>query len=179
MLNKKGKSIKQLINIVDYDFSNDCYITKSGYMDILQIRSKDIVNSNDDDIEYDVLKFAKLYKLYSDDIKIVALNFPCNTDKQQDFIRHKIKMTQNTLLRDVLQKKLNELVWIGKNDTTREYYFIIYGKNIDNIEKNRLLLCTTLDQSKNGLVILINKEKKDLILIKMANKSVQMGGWNR
>lgn len=80
------KSITDIIPIREYDTENGCYRMKDGkYMDLVQINSKDLVNSSADEVEYDCLKFAKLYRLYEDDIKLIVMNFPCDTKKQQAY----------------------------------------------------------------------------------------------
>lgn len=86
------KSIQELIDVQGYDRENNCYRMKDGsYMNIIQITSKDLVNSSDDEVEYDCLRFARLYKLYAEDIKIITMNFPCDTTEQQYYIEHKMQ----------------------------------------------------------------------------------------
>ena len=84
-------TVKDIIDIYFYDDKLKCFIKKDKtYMDIIQINTKDLVSASNDDIEYDIMRYIKLYKMYADDIKIVAMNFPCRTGKQQEYFRHKI-----------------------------------------------------------------------------------------
>ncbi|MBO5485034.1 MAG: hypothetical protein J6K58_06795 [Lachnospiraceae bacterium] len=164
------QDITKLIGITGYDTENNCYLTKYGYLDIIQIITKDLVNSSEDEVEYDCLKFAKLYKLYGDDIKIIAMNFPCNTEKQQDYIQYKLQKTSNEIYKRYLQRKLDELVWLGKHDTSREYYFMLFAEKLDDLEKNLLTMTSTLGKGKTGLLNMLPEEKKHQILQRMANK---------
>ena len=58
-------------------------ITENGYfrmddgkvMELLQIQTKDVINTSEDEIEYDCIKYAKFYRLYSDDLKIISLYY--------------------------------------------------------------------------------------------------------
>lgn len=106
-----------------------------SYMDLLQIQSKDLINSSEDEVEYDCLKFAKLYRLYAEPVKIACINFPCDYSKQKRFLEYKIKSTKNTIFKEQLQKKLDELVWLEKHNTTREYYYMIFSETEEGLEK--------------------------------------------
>lgn len=169
------KSIMELIDVQGYDRENNCYRMKNGsYMNIIQITSKDLVNSSDDEVEYDCLRFARLYKLYAEDIKIITMNFPCDTSEQQHYIEHKMQNQANPVYRNFLQRKLDELVWLGKHDTTREYYYMIFAKDAEEMEKDMLLLTNTLGRGKTGLLTYLPEEKKRQILFRLANKCTMM-----
>ena len=76
-------TVKDIIDIYFYDDKLKCFIKKDKtYMDIIQINTKDLVSASNDDIEYDIMRYIKLYKMYADDIKIVAMNFPCRTNSR-------------------------------------------------------------------------------------------------
>ena len=90
---EKGKKKKQekpkvdkVLQIRGYDKETQCYLMKNGgFMDLIQINSKDLVNSSADEVEYDCMKFAKEYKLEEADLKLIVLNFPCDTKRQQAY----------------------------------------------------------------------------------------------
>lgn len=76
------KGTKDLIEIVGYDSVHNCYVCKDNTLiDFVQIVAKDLINAADDDVNYDCMKFAKLYKLYAPDLKIVCVNFPVDTSE--------------------------------------------------------------------------------------------------
>lgn len=167
-----SKTVKDLIPISDYDDNTDCFLLKDNtYMDIIQIKTKDMINSADDENEYDCLRYTKLYRLYADDLKMIAINFPCNTQEQQRYLEHKIAGTKNQVFKSFLQKRKDELVWIEKNNTTREYYFMIFGKKASDIEKNRITMGNTVGFGTVGLLEQISKERKHQVLFKINNKN--------
>ena len=135
-----------------------------SYMDLLQIQSKDLINSSEDEVEYDCLKFAKLYRLYAEPVKIACINFPCDYSKQKRFLEYKIKSTKNTIFKEQLQKKLDELVWLEKHNTTREYYYMIFSETEEGLEKNIRTMFSVLGRGRGGLVEKISYEKKKEIL---------------
>lgn len=169
---KKQKDIAELIPIVGYDPECHCYSLKNNkYMDIIQINSKDLVNSSADDVEYDCLKFAKAYKLYEKDIKLLVLNFPCDTHMQQEYIHRKISATSNEIFRHYLQKRLDELAWIAKNNTTREFYFMVFADSIEEMEGQIITLKSVLHLGRDGLLVFLPDEKKHQILYRINNKN--------
>ena len=165
------KSVQELIPLVDFDADKEFFYTGDGCMDLIQITSKDLINSSADEVEYDCLKFAKLYKTYESDLKIIALNFPCSTERQQEFLNYKMQHTANAVYQSYLQRCIDELAWIGKNDTTREYYFMIFAKTPEELEKNILTIQSILGFGRSGLLQKISLEKKQQIFFKLANKS--------
>lgn len=172
---KVGKTVAELIPLADYDLEQHCYRMKDNtYLDIMQLNTKDLLTSSRDEVEYDCLKFAKLYKLYEDDLKIIAMNFPCNTKRQQQHIQRRIQKTSNPIYRQALQKDLEELIWLEKHNTTREFYFLIYGESVEAIEKNRATIKTVLHTGRDGLIMEIPDEKKEQIWIRLNNKNLLM-----
>lgn len=52
--------VDKVLQIRGYDKEAQCYLMKNGgFMDLIQINSKDLVNSSADEVEYDCMKFAK------------------------------------------------------------------------------------------------------------------------
>lgn len=172
---KKGKKVKksilEKIDVAEY-LEEGYYRMKDGtYMNLVQINSKDLINSSADEVEYDCMKFAKLYKLFENDLKLVVLNFPCDTKKQQAYLQRKINATNNQMYRKFLQQKYDELVWLAKNNTTREYYYMVYAKTQEEMQKEMLTLKSTLHLGNDGLLLEIPEEKKHKILYRLYNKN--------
>lgn len=172
---KKGKKVKksilEKIDVAEY-LEEGYYRMKDGtYMNLVQINSKDLINSSADEVEYDCMKFAKLYKLFENDLKLVVLNFPCDTKEQQAYLQRKINATNNQMYRKFLQQKYDELVWLAKNNTTREYYYMVYAKTQEEMQKEMLTLKSTLHLGNDGLLLEIPEEKKYKILYRLYNKN--------
>lgn len=167
------KSVLDVLEVYDYDEQNDCYILKDGtYMNIVHIVTKDLVYASDDEVEFDVLKFAKMYRVYVDDLKIIAINFPCNTTKQQEYLEYKLSHTTNQEFKETLQRKLEELRWLGKHNTTREYYLMYFGSTANEIRNNAIVLHNNLSGGLTNLLEEIDKKKKDEILYRINNKCI-------
>lgn len=170
-MSKIKKTVRDIVPVRSYDTEGQCYRMDDGScMDLLQIISKDLVNSSEDEVEYDCLRFARAYRLYADDIKILCLNFPGDCSRQKRYLEHKIKHTRNEIFREQLEKKKRELEWLEKNDTTREYYFMLFAKNLDEMAGNRRTLLASLGSGHGGLVGKISPEKKQQILLRLYNK---------
>ena len=82
---------------------------------LLQIQTKDVINTSSDEIEYDCIKYAKFYRLYSDDLKIISLNYPCDYGQQKRFLEYKISTTKNSIYKKLLQKSFKRVtIWLQK-----------------------------------------------------------------
>ena len=61
---------KKIMEQAYYDDDLNCFVMNDGsFMDLIQVNTKDIVSSADYEVEYDIMKFAKLYKMYADDFQ--------------------------------------------------------------------------------------------------------------
>ena len=55
----------------------------NSYMDIFRIITKDLISALESEIELDMLQFEKFYKMYAVDCKMIGINFPTDTKRQQ------------------------------------------------------------------------------------------------
>ena len=98
--NKKiQKSIPDLLPLEDIN-DNDTIRTNYGIIDFYQIPSFDISSMNIYEAKGGILAFTKLLKMYKDNLKIIAMNFPTNTQLQKDFIKRKINSCDNEIRRE-------------------------------------------------------------------------------
>lgn len=180
MKNKKTKSVRknilEIVPIRELSENGFYHMDDGTYMELLQIQSKDLINSSEDEVEFDCLKFAKLYRLYSEPLKIVSLNFPCDYGKQKRFLEYKIKNTKNTIFKEMLSKKLNELIWLENHNTIREYFFCLFSDSEEMMEKNIRTMFSVLGSGRGGLVEKISAEKKKEILFRLMNKCTLTSG---
>lgn len=169
--NKIEKIITDILPMMRYEEKGDYFINQDeSCIALLQIVSKDLINEDDMDIEYDSLKWAKLYKTYDPDIKLIAMNFPCNTSQNQEYFLKKIRKTRNAAFRYWLEKDLEDLKYLGENNTTREYYLMLFAEREEEMQKNLLTVETELS-SFQCLVYHISYEKQRQILYKLNNKA--------
>lgn len=167
---KISKDTIELLPFVKYNDDENCFEMKSGkYMDLLEIRTKDLGTASDDENELDIYCIVKLLRLFANDIKIISLNFPTNTKMQQQYVQHKIDNCRNQIFKNILENKLEELQFIEKNRTDREFYLMFFSDTVNQHTDDLNIIVNTLN-SRN-LCLQLNKEKKLQILYKLNNKN--------
>jgi len=62
------------------DTVRDVFKQRDGnFMDMLAIRTKDLENASEEDVNRDMWLLTSLFKRYTEDVKIISINFPTNT----------------------------------------------------------------------------------------------------
>lgn len=182
--NKKNKKkieksvliLSDVIPIVSYNQTYQCFQLKQGYMNMVEIQTKDIVNASEDEIEYDIAKLTKFNKLEYESYKIISLNFPCNTAAQQEYVNYKIQQCKNENFRRFLQNSSYELQWVQKNKTKREFYMMYFSDTLDGIKSMDANMKVALNLNDKMLKDM-TQEKKEKILFHLMNPaSILQGG---
>lgn len=151
------------------DVFNDVFKLKNGkFMDMLSIKTKDLVNASEDAVNTDMYMLTRLYKAYTDDIKIISLNFPTNTKSQQAYYQHKLTNTKHPLLLPVLEEKLEELREDEKTSTSREHYIMFWGDTYEDMQKSAGNIVASLGKE---LCCRCDLSKKLQVLFSMNNMS--------
>ncbi len=164
-------STKNLLGFVDVD-DDDSIRMNNGYIDIFQIDSKDIYSLTDVEITMNVYNFIAFLRAYPFDIKLITMNFPVNTLKQQEFIKKKIKECDNEKYYYELIEELEQLVRLEATKQNREFYMMIFIKDTEDKESIK----RTLFRSQNIAVQLmpLDIEKKLKILFKLNNPNTKL-----
>ena len=164
-------STKELLGFVDVD-DDDSIIMKNGYLDIFQIDSKDIYSLTDVETTMNIYNFIAFLRAYPFDIKLITMNFPVNTLKQQEFIKKKIKECDNKKYYYELIEELEQLVYLESTRQNREFYIMIFIKDTEEKESIK----RTLFRSQNIAVqfIPLTVEKKLKILFKLNNPNTKL-----
>ena len=164
-------STKELLGFVDVD-DDDSIIMKNGYLDIFQIDSKDIYSLTDVETTMNIYNFIAFLRAYPFDIKLITMNFPVNTLKQQEFIKRKIKECDNKKYYYELIEELEQLVYLESTRQNREFYIMIFIKDTEEKESIK----RTLFRSQNIAVqfIPLTVEKKLKILFKLNNPTTKL-----
>ncbi len=166
---KINRPMKELIPI-EYKENGYFVLTDGTMIDMLQIKTKNLTSAKPEEIEYDNAEFARLYKTYPDDLKIIGINFPTNTKTQQAYIRHKINDTANPIYKKHLNEKNQQLIWIEKHNTDREFYLIFFSESEMKYRDNLAIIMKNISNQ----VSVINDEKKKNILYKIFNKNTSI-----
>lgn len=170
MSKKITKTSIDLLPFVKYNDKEECFEMKNGsYMDLLEIRTKDLATASDDENDLDILCILKLLRTFSSDIKIISLNFPTNTKMQQQYLQHKIDNCRNEIFKNILETKLEELHFIESNKTDREFYLMFFSDTVNQHIDDLNVIFKSLN-SRN-LVMQLSKEKKLQIIYKLNNKN--------
>ena len=102
--------------------------------------------------------------------------FPCNTSKQQEYWKERLRQNQNPLFTDMLNRNIEELIFREKHTNRKEFYLFLFAESKAELAEMEHLINSTLGlakirQAKMGLVKEIPEEKKLQILFKLANKN--------
>lgn len=171
--NKKQEIIKtnaEVLPIRFYDENLNCFILEDdSCLDIFNIVPSDRSNLQGDELQYNIINNMRFYRLYSQDIKLISMNFPVNTSLQRELLKTKIKTTTDEVRKLWLEREINELELLDKNVTRREFYFMYFGNNRDDFVKNKSNILKGIGFGRNKLVEEIEKEKKIQIIKKLCN----------
>lgn len=166
-LKELNKSIIDIFPIIDYE--ENFLKTTYGYMNIYQIQSKEVYSLNDGEKEKHICDFSNFLRLYSDDFKIICMQFPVNTYLQQENIRKKLKTATHPKHKYFLNKRLNELIFLEKHRYNKEFFIMIFSNNLKDMEeKEYLLFRLSNDQFP---IDKIDYDKKIKILFKLSNQN--------
>lgn len=164
------ESTRALVPLVQYIDEQGCFKKNNGvFVDLIQIVSKNILNISEYQVEFDIMKYAKFYKMYPDSIKIFAMNFPYSTKQQQMYLQRKIAVCKNFNYKSRLELKLEELKNLDKTMTTREFYIEFFSDSLENHKKNKNSIKRILSAGNINMVQEISKEKKEMIFFKLNN----------
>lgn len=162
---------KELLEFIDVD-DDESFIMKNGYLDIFQIESKDIYSFSETETKMHIYNFISFLRNYIEDFKIISMNFPVNTVKQQQYIRKKINDCKNEVYFKFLNEKLNELIFLDEHRQNREFYIMIFA----NEKSNKEDVTRTLLRNQNVAIQFktLDIEKKLKILFKMNNPNTKL-----
>ena len=133
-----------------------------GYMDVMQLQSKDIYSPSTQETEYDIMMMAKFFQSYAHDIKVVSMNFPVDMQKQLDAIHRKIAQNTAPLYERFLLKKRDELQFLETHRTNREFYLYIYASSLKQLSEYRNN-CRRYLGRVTPIIELTDEKKLDLI----------------
>lgn len=165
---KVNKNIEEILPFIDIEEDNT-FKTKNGYIDIFQIETKDLNSLNDDEANRHMFEFSNFLRNYIDDMKIISMTFPVNTQIQQKHIQKKIENTNNYIYKEFLYKKLNELITIEEKRKNREFYMMLFYDD-ENTKREREMQILRL-VSSNIKISALDLDKKLRIIFKLNNQN--------
>ncbi|ELC8450769.1 hypothetical protein ACV311_14100 [Clostridium perfringens] len=164
-------STRRVLPFIDID-EDDIFITKQGYLDIYQINTRDTINLSESERKVYVYSFIAFLRNFVEDFKIIIMNFPVNTVRQQEYIEGRIADCTNEIYINYLKEELDKLKFMEKHRNNKEYFLMVFMKN----EADREAMMKKIELVQNIAVPLrqLDLEKKIKILFKLNNMNTKL-----
>lgn len=160
------KKILSVFPIRDYSDNGGFFITSdNSIIDIFQIQGRSFFDASDDEIENMVFSNAKFLQKYSDDFKIVGMNYPTSTKHQQAFLSYQLKRPELEKYYDMISEKLSFLETIDRTTTDRQAFIFVFAKDKSHYAE----LMKVLRSDPYFHVDAISREKKENIIFQLNN----------
>ncbi|MGX5643111.1 hypothetical protein [Bacillus mycoides] len=173
---KVKKSIAEIMQIIDMTEDGIFELKNEEFLEILQVEGDDMFSKNSDEQAFVIFSHAYFYQAYKQSIKLVFLNFPCQTTEQQRYIEKKIKECTSPLYERILNQKLKELQFLEWGRTNREAFLFIYGET-ELIVKERVDAAKRYIKRSTELLD-VDEEKKLELMFKLFNQNAKLGTKN-
>lgn len=164
-------STRKVLPFIDID-EDDIFITKQGFLDIYQINTRDTTNLSESEKQVYVYSFIAFLRNYVEDFKIVIMNFPVNTVKQQEYIERRIASSKNELYIHYLEEELDKLKFMENHRNNKEYFLMVFMKN--KAERDNMIKKIELVQNIAVPLKQLDLEKKLKILFKLNNMNTKL-----
>lgn len=170
---KKEKKIRKKIkkSTLDYiDFlsikDNKFIKHKDGsFIEILEIVPLNLNNINPDFKQSLIDKNSNFYLSYSNDVKLIYINYPNDFSKQKQFLINKIEKEENKFKQYMLKLKLEEFEILENFKYKKSFFLLVFGNSeidlIENIKRIKDTFPLKLEHT--------NKETKEKIYFKLNN----------
>lgn len=170
---KKEKVLRHTPEILPFlRIENDCIVMKNGVMDILQITTRDLYSTSEQELQIALFSQAKFMRSYYEAYKIVALNFPSNTAKQRNYWLKKQEQTEDLLRLKFIDRKLFELEFLEKERTNREFFLFLYANDKEQLYERKNYVSRHFQQMFPLRELTI--EKKQDVLFKLNNQNSKL-----
>ncbi|PEK59680.1 hypothetical protein COM55_19010 [Bacillus pseudomycoides] len=173
---KVKKSIAEIMQVVDMTEDGIFELRNKEFLEILQVEGEDMYSKNNEEQVFVIFSHAYFYQAYKHAIKLIFLNFPCQTAEQQKYINKKIRECDNPLYERILVQKLKELKFLEWGRTNREALLFIYGDS-ELIVKERVDAAKRYIKRSTELLD-IDEDKKLEVLFKLFNQNAKLGTKN-
>ena len=176
IVQKYVSDIIPLVDIAEIN-GNTVFVDKDGgYMDIIQLNTRDLNAQKDFDIEMDNIAYGTFNHAYDDDYKLICMSYPVDTFTQMDYIERLQSNTQNEEYYQQLDQERELLFQINQDYEQLEFFLMIFGTNKQAFLRNWNLVGKQLVSSK--LAQYIFPAKKISIVRKLMNLPSDMAQTN-
>ena len=139
-------------------------LSDGSIMDLFQIRGHSYLNASDDEVDDMVNTQTLFLRRYTDDMKLIAMNYPTNTKRQQKFLVKKLVSAPDSTYDHIIRSKLAVLQYLEQHTTSRQAFLMVFAKDHHRYE----ILCDLLPRSCMNVQV-ISQEKKEHILWQLNN----------
>lgn len=164
-------STRKVLPFIDVD-EDDVFMTKQGYLDIYQISTIDTTNLSETERKVYVYSFIAFLRNFVEDFKIIIMNFPVNTVRQQEYIESKIASCKNKIYMNYLKEELDKLKFMEKHRNNKEYFLMVFMKN--KADRDSMIKKIELVQNIAVPLNQLDLEKKIKILFKLNNMNTKL-----
>lgn len=170
---KKEKKLRKKIkkSTLDYiDFlsikDNKFIKHKDGsFIEILEIVPLNLNNINPDFKQSLIDKNSNFYLSYSNDVKLIYINYPNDFSKQKQFLINKIEKEENKFKQYMLKLKLEEFEILENFKYKKSFFLLVFGNSEIDLIKNIKRIKDTFPLKLEHT----NKETKEKIYFKLNN----------
>ncbi len=167
---KQTKSEKPTKTILEAfpvrDFEDGVFLLKDrSILDFLQVVGKSFYRASDTEVENMVLEFSMFLRKFDGNLKLIALNYPTNTQRQQMFLQEKLQKPELAQYYHLLDAKTASLAYLEQNQTDREVYLMVFAKN----QKQYRMQIEAIAAQGAFQVAEVDDEKKVNILFQLGN----------
>lgn len=173
---KKKKQKKEIIDsnfsqitpAGDYDVEHNCYIKRNGeYFDFIRILPINVSVDPFSEVVLDNMEtFDSFLRTYKYSFNEIVLNFPTDVHTQIEYYKKKIKECDNPKRKELLIADMQRLESIGDNDSEKNYIYMFYGKDYNELKKKIDLFISFYPRNK---IQFLDREEKDIIISKMVD----------
>lgn len=164
----KKKIKKSTLDYIDFQTIKDNKFIKhkdGSFIEILEIIPLNLNNINPSFKQSLIDKNSNFYLSYSNDIKLIYINYPNDFSKQKQFLINKIEKEEDEFKRYMLKLKLEEFEILENFKYKKAFFLLVFGNSeIDLVENIKRIKDTFPLGLKHT-----NKETKEKIYFKLNN----------
>ena len=142
-----------------------------GYFEIVRMKGKNLYGMTQEKFIDLMESYAALSNLYSPPLKLLSINSPIDTTKQQNYYKTMYGNAKTMNQKVILEDKYTKMAFIGRFRQSDEYFLFIFGYDEANLRENLQTFYGFLGRIQ---VEKLTKEEKVQLLFRMNNPGSQL-----
>lgn len=166
----EGMYADEIMPIINFNEELEAAIMEdASFLDMVQVRCSDKNTAAQEDIDLENLCWEKLYKVHSDNLKILSFNFATDTSAQLAYFARVLERTKHPAFRTALSGEIKVLENIRKEKTDREHCLVFYAEDEEKLRDVEITVWQTLTRGRESFITRPSAEKKRNIFFKQFN----------